>query len=67
MILNPDINCIQVQFNLNYANSFVSLVNKDIKMNTLGRTGVKVSKNRYGCGPLGWDTVTQDEVNQPIL
>ena len=52
---------------MNYANSFVSLVNKDIKMNTLGRTGVKVSKNRYGCGPLGWDTVTQDEVNQPIL
>lgn len=51
---------------LNYGNKFVNPGSKEIKYNTLGRTGVKVSQIGYGCGPLGWDTTTQDEVNQLI-
>lgn len=52
---------------LGYANNSVIPVNTEMEMNTLGRTGVKVSKIGYGCAPLGWDTVTQEEVNQLIL
>jgi aryl-alcohol dehydrogenase-like predicted oxidoreductase len=33
-------------------------------MNTLGRTGVKVSRLAYGCAPLGWDSQTQDDVDK---
>ena len=51
---------------LSYGNSFVPPVNTGMKMNTLGNTGVKVSKLGYGCAPLGWDSVSQDEVNQLV-
>ena len=36
-------------------------------MNVLGRTGIKVSKLGFGCGPLGWDTSTQDGVSRMLL
>ena len=52
---------------LSYGSEFIRPLNNEMKYNTLGRTGIKVSNIGYGCAPLGWDTLTQEEVNELML
>lgn len=51
---------------LSYGSEFIRPLNNEMKYNTLGRTGIKVSNIGYGCAPLGWDTLSQNEVNELI-
>ena len=52
---------------LSYGKNLIYPVNSEMKYNTLGRTGVSVSRLGYGCAPLGWSTLTQDDVNELVL